>query len=461
MRSKRTRRSNEHPGALTVPAILLSLTTLLIIALPAPIGQAGEPDPPPNIVLLVLDTLRADHLGCYGSDKGLSPFIDFLAGGGLRFEKVISQSSWTKTSMASMLTGRNPASHSILVRADKLTEAATLTAERLHDRGYHCLGIQTNPWLTEEYGFHQGFDEYHYLKPKDEGAGSKTAYVPADQVVRFAVNHAARNSRRPLFLYVHFMDPHAPYDPPAAVRPAPPTSEQALYEGEIRFLDQQLKELYRKLGELGMHQNTLFVLVSDHGEEFGEHGGTGHGQTLYGEVLQVPLILHGDPLDQFMDRGGETVSKMVRLIDVTPTLIDIAGAEPLEDLSDGRSVLPMINSWWPSDRPAFSQLGLNFDPKQQDDYFENYALTGPKGKIIINAKTGSEEYFHIGTDPREQTNLVEKPPRAARKLKRSLADYMARALRHRSADETPATDPEQENLDQLRALGYITDDDRP
>lgn len=443
-----------RPGFHWLPAILmLPIIAVLLATLSASSGASEEEPPPPNIVLLVLDTLRADHLGCYGSSKGLSPFIDFLAGSGVRFERVISQSSWTKTSMASMLTGRNPASHNILVRTDKLTESATLTAERLKTGGYYCIGVQTNPWLTEEYGFHQGFDEYHYLEPKAKGGKPPPAYVPADQVVRFAAGRAARNSRRPLFLYVHFMDPHAPYDPPADYRPVGIAGEQELHEGEIRFLDDQLRELYRRLGESGLRRNTLFVLVSDHGEEFGEHGGTGHGQTLYHEVLHVPLILHGDALDRHTDTRSEAVPQVVRLIDLAPTLIEIAGTAPLE--GEGRSVLPLIDGWWPSDRPAFSQLGLNFNPQQLNDYFESYALTTRKGKFIIDTSADTEEYFRLGTDPEEQTNLAAKPPRGAKKLRRRLVDYIDLAARDRSPAESTDPDAKQKNLDQLRALGYI------
>jgi len=442
-------------GSYGVAAALL-LAAMLLVVLPASSGTSANENTPPNIILLVLDTLRADHLGCYGCGKGLSPFIDFLAGDGVRFERVVSQSSWTKTSMASMLTGRNPASHNVLVRADKLTESATLTAERLKTGGYHCIGVQTNPWLTEEYGFHQGFDEYHYLEPKAEGGKPPPAYVPADQVIRFAAGRAARNSRRPLFLYVHFMDPHAPYDPPADYRPEGIAGEQELYEGEIRFLDDQLRELYRRLGESGLRRNTLFVLVSDHGEEFGEHGGTGHGQTLYREVLHVPLILHGDALDRHTDTRGETVPQVVRLIDLAPTLIDAAGAATLE--GEGRSLLPLIDSWWPSDRPAYSQLGLNFNLQRLDDYFESYSLTTRKDKFIINASAETEEYFRIGTDNGEQTNLAARPPRIARKLKRKLMEYIDLAAQDRSPTEKSDPDAKQKNLDQLRALGYISDD---
>jgi len=443
-------------GALSAALAVLALLT----ALPVFTDSAGAEETPPNIILLVLDTLRADHLGCYGSKLGLTPFIDELAAAGLRFHRTVSQSSWTKTSMASLFTARNPAAHGILVRRDRLAGQATLLAEQLKARGYHCLGIQTNPWLTEAYGFHQGFDEYHHLEPRAGDGKPKPAYTAASRVVRFTGRRLARTAQRPLFLYVHFMDPHAPYDPPAAHRPEHPTGEQDLYRGEIRYLDEQLRRLFAHLAEAGLDRRTLHVLLSDHGEEFGEHGGTGHGQTLYHEVLDVPLILHGDVLAPWIGaKHGRTVTQLVRLIDVAPTILELTGAAAGKNEMAGVSLLPLLGSWWPRDRNAFSQLGLNFDPQRLDEHFDHYSLTTGRHKLILDAGSGTEERFRTDRDPGEQADLSGKRSRAAEKLRSRLGKYVQSAHRHRPAADAVEDAGRGANIEQLRALGYITDEE--
>jgi arylsulfatase A-like enzyme len=254
------------------------------------------------------------------------------------------------------------------------------------------------------------------------------------------------------------MDPHAPYDPPAPYHPGDPSTDRQRYLGEVRFLDDQLRLLYCRFAEAGLMENTIFLLVADHGEEFGEHGGTGHGQTLYTEVLHVPLILHGEGLTPHLGRKkpGRVIGQQVRLIDVAPTLLDAAGVDRIayRDM-EGESLLPLITAWFPSHRPAYSQLGLNFDRTDLDSYFDRFALSTKKGKLIVDRAADGTEYFRVRKDPAEQADLAGDPGWAMKRLKRRLDSYIAQAPPPPSAGGEEELD--QRNLDQLRALGYITD----
>jgi len=443
----------------TAGPIILLLTTILLTLCYG--GDGVADDTRPNIVLIVLDTLRADHLGCYGDTRGLSPFIDSLAAKGIRFQRVVSQSSWTKTSMASMFTARNPVSHNILVRTDKVASSVILLAERLQASGYRCAGIQTNPWLTREFGFDQGFDSYTYLKPTTKRGGQKPAYLRAGHVVRATARTLRKEQGRPLFLYVHFMDLHAPYEPPAPYHPGPGSTEQQRYMGEIRFLDNQLRTLYDNFRKAGLMEDSLFVLTADHGEEFGEHNGTGHGHTLYTELLHVPLILHGEGLTSHMGRKktGRAIKQQVRLIDVAPTLLDAAGIDqPAAPDVDGESLLPLITAWFPSHRPAYSQLGLNADPQNLDQHLDRFALSTTKGKLIIDRSAGAVEFYRVRRDPGEQADRGHDPTRAMNRLQRRLDAYIENAAPPPTPEEADEI-VDLPNLDQLRALGYISDDE--
>src|SRR5438270_8748489 len=259
--------------------------------------------PGANVVLVVIDTLRQDHLGTYGYARNTAPFLDELARHGAAFDG-LTPAPWTKPATASLLTGLHPVHHQAIGRLDRVPDGAVLLAERLQREGYHTLGASANGWVTNAFGFERGFDTFFY-QADDRAAALNRQIVPR-------LDHL----KPPFFLYVHFVDPHLPYAP--AIRwdgrrpptpPRPVTVEEAdathfghrspellarardLYDAEIRETDDGLRALVGQLLRRGLMKNTVLVVTADHGEELEDHGRMSHGQTVYQEVLQVPLVV--------------------------------------------------------------------------------------------------------------------------------------------------------------------------
>ena len=351
----------------------------------------------PNIILVMVDTLRADHLSCYGDPETQTPAICSLVDkGGTRFEG-FSHASWTKPAAASLLTSLLPPSHKAMSKVAALSEEADLIAEVLKEYGYATGGIASNINLAPSFGFDQGYDEYHYLGPDSlAGAAESSSKLILYQIARSVwfklkpglrfgdfyqdsavVNKVAfdflerhRNSR--FFLFLHYMDPHDPYfahpyDGTAVARvanPNPDVSQAAemrrLYRGEIEYLDRNFGEFLDKLETLNLMDDTVIALVSDHGEEFQEHEGWWHGLTLYEEMLSVPLIFRGPGVP-----AGVRVTTPISLVDVAPTLLGQAGIAAPAGLH-GRDLREI---WGTSDRlpaePLEAQVTKTLRPEQR------------------------------------------------------------------------------------------------
>lgn len=297
-----------------------------------------------NVVLYLVDTLRADRLGCYGEPRPVSPRLDAFAAEAVLFEDALSQSSWTKASMASVLTGLIPSAHGVNGPRDRLPEDLPTLTRILHRAGYRTAAVVANSFVTEPFGFAEGFDHFVYLP---DLARSREVM---DRVEAWL--EAAAGDGRPFFLYVHSIDPHAPYDPPPdlrrrfaprvedpeagsvaalyeLVRGAPPAPETAgdlgaLYAAEIAAEDRQLGRFLDLLQGRGLYDDSLILFTSDHGEAFSEHGSWSHGQTLYAEVLRVPLLLRlpGG------EGAGRRIPAPVQGVDLLPTVLDSVGLPP-------------------------------------------------------------------------------------------------------------------------------------
>ncbi len=329
-------------------------------------AQASRPIPEhlkerPNLILVMVDTLRADHLDCYGSQEVRTPNICSLAAdGGSRFDG-FSHASWTKPATASLLTSLLPSSHQAMSKPSSLSSEVELVSEVLKEHGYTTGGIVSNINLAESFGFDQGYDEYHYMAPAyiagaEESSSKLILYQLARQIVfrlksgitfdgfyqdservnQVAFDWLDRHKDQRFFLFLHYMDPHDPYfvhpyngEGIARVSNQHPDPElaaemQRLYRGEIEYLDGNFGKLLAQLRKHGVYDDTVIVLVADHGEEFYEHGGWWHGLTLYEEQIAVPLLVKWPR----GDRGAApTPERIGRLIDVAPTLITQAGAK--------------------------------------------------------------------------------------------------------------------------------------
>lgn len=308
-------------------------------------GKAGAPK---NIVLVVIDTLRADRLGVYGDPRGLTPNMDALARDGLLFERALAQSAWTTPATASILTGTDPTTHGARKLDTPIRTEVPALAEELRAAGLRTAGITTNVNTRKELGFDRGFDEFVYLPEKKSREGR---YAPAAEVLALSDLFFDEVGRQPFFLYLHLSEPHAPYKPEASIAAAvvqggpsaalraeeDPQSVLArdparrrpdnlawlatLYDAEVATVDRAIGELREQLASHGLAGETLIVLTSDHGEAFGEHGAVGHGRTLFAEELHVPLILNGPGFGA----AGRRVGGVARQIDLLPTLLELVG----------------------------------------------------------------------------------------------------------------------------------------
>lgn len=446
---------------------------LLLGLLGLSLGVAGcaRSEGPDNVVVVVIDTLRRDHLPTYGYARQTAPFLDRLAREGVALEGV-SPTSWTKPATASLLTGLHPLRHQAVGRLDALPAEAETLAERLKAEGYQTLGISANGWISTEFGFDQGFDELLLLDSEGAEAVNRRLFPLLDQL------------EPPYFLYVHYVDPHAPYDPktawdgsplPAALRAQGPVSVEDLdaftvrqrppdfmarvrdlYDGEIRGADHQLERLAGELERRGLMKNTVLVVTSDHGEEFEDHGRMSHGLSLYEEVVRVPLVIHAPHRSDRITAGlrGGSAS----LTDVVPTLMDLLGLASGEKL-DGVNLADRLR---PDDK-AREEAGEEKEAERPHLFHLDHvdgvglALTRGHDKLVLGKLPYRKEIYDLAADPAERHNLIERliernGGAKVEALARELADlhngYTRETLPRHIADVDEATHGK------LAALGY-------
>ena len=328
-----------------IPAVLLIILNLYPL-----VSSGTDTTDKPNVIFICIDALRADHLGIYGYERDTSPSMDQLAKSGVVFTNVTSQSSWTKTSTATFLTSNYEMLSRVKSEEDKVPLTVNTLAEILKNDGYATGAIIANPWLLPQFAFDQGFDYYNSSYVADE----TRRRIKVEDITKYI----DKNKNKKFFLYLHFMDVHNPYHPPAPYNrmfaeetgkfvyrngPMKINKEDfdktmGLYDGEIRSLDEKINNIIMYLKEQKLFNNTLIVINSDHGDEFMEHGGMGHGTTLYQELLHVPLIIvhKGNS-----DIKESVINSKVRNIDIFPTILDILDISPVADI-DGISLLPLI-----------------------------------------------------------------------------------------------------------------------
>jgi arylsulfatase A-like enzyme/uncharacterized membrane protein YbhN (UPF0104 family) len=487
-----------------IGAVVRPLPALILLAVLAVAGAAAgralvparaeRPPPPPvpaalaerpNLILVMVDTLRADHLSCYGSREVETPAICSLAEDGGTLFDGFSHASWTKPAAASLLTSLLPSSHGAVAKTSVLPAETVLLAEAMQQGGYATGGIASNINLAESFGFDQGYHEYHYLAP-DYLLGAKESssklilyqiarsvwfklkpglrvsdfYQEAATVNGVAFDFLERHRDSRFFLFLHYMDPHDPYfEHPyngkaiARVGNQHPSPERAaemqrLYRGEVRYLDGHFAKLLERLRELGLYENTLIALTADHGEEFYEHGGFWHGLTLYDEQIHVPLLIKwpkGAPAAPPLARGH-----ISRLIDVAPTLLARAGIQP-PGAMQGIDLATPLEARAEKDRSVLSE----------EDHEGNVlrALRTPEWKLI-EANPGNprglapEELFHLAADPGEKRNLVGEQGSRAQAL-RTQAEAEQQFARSRAASDGGRTaELSEAQQEALKALGY-------
>jgi len=436
-----------------------------------------------NVLVYLVDTLRADRLGAYGDGRGLTPAIDAFAAEGVVFEDTVAQAPWTRPAVATLLTGLEPLAHGVTTLDDRLAEEAETLPEILRRAGYRTAAFSTNWHVIPETGLAQGFDDFVFT-PDDFHADAVNRRVLA-WLDEHGASSTAPDREEPFFLYVHTLDPHAPYEPPEPFRSrfapgAPPDAgsrellkriyaatapEQRdqrarmmatvrdLYDGEVAFTDHAFGDLLEALRERGLYDETLIVFVSDHGEELDEHGHLGHGYDLYREVLQVPFIVR---LPGGERPGGRArVAETVQQTDLLPTLLGRLGVEAPAELRDR---LPGVDLFAPlassqTARPAFSHL----------DYEGRRALAVTLGRwratVPLSADYGRwTTLFDRSRDPAELDDLAESAGGPGRLPVR--AGYLETLVRRHLLAAGKGSLAEAATLDDetkkgLEALGYL------
>ncbi len=424
------------------------------------ISPASESEPSvrrPDIILYVVDTLRADRLACYGGPEGISPAVDRLSADGLLYEHAVAQSSWTKPSVTSILSGLLSTEHGVRSREQAIPKRVKLISEYLKDSGYRTGAFTTNAYLIPAAGFDRGFEDFHFSQ------------ISSRKLTREGIGWLSEQGKdKPVFLWLHSVDPHAPYQPTAAFRgrwapgvPAefgsvehirslggrPPEETapfvspfRALYDAELAQNDAALGELIGYLRKSGRYDDSCIVFVSDHGEEFWEHGVNGHGWDLFEEVLHVPLVLKLPG----SSRRGDRVPVPVQQIDLLPTLLHIAGLRVPENLR-GRD---LFAGGPDPDRPIFSEMSY--------EGREGFAVRSGSYKLIQPLSRGflpGPQLFDLEADSGESINYGGDFPVLAAWL--ALEGRMRMALLPASGEAERPVALSAEERRGLEALGYL------
>jgi len=440
----------------------------------------------PSIVFILVDTLRADYLGSYGFEGDISPGLDRLASESLRFENAFSQAPWTKPSIATLFTSLYPEVHGLTnheglfwgkgrpdMRTGVLPEEAVTLAEVLRENGYRTASFMTNPMLAPTYGFDQGFEVYEAYEIRD------LSNLVMDAATRWI---DSLPDGEPFFAYLHFMDVHGPYDSPEedfeALKDSPSlgsddelTEEEfeaisdylrrvawarepearnvrtwrARYGAGIRDFDRRFVSFVDGLRASGRLDDVYLVLTSDHGEELFEHQGWDHGHTLFAQQLHVPLSIRRPGGD-----GARTVSNVVSLIDLMPTLLSIAGIEPPAGLQ-GRDFSALLDPLREDARP---EPGDASRATATSDRPGLHAIRTPDYKLIMDIDTGETWLFDVREDPSERQNLSAARPKVTDELRDRLLSRIAESTAEGALGKRLAPIPD-ELVEQLRSLGYV------
>lgn len=467
----------------------------------------------PNVIVLMIDTLRADHVGAYHKTDIKTPKLDSLAEDGVLFENCISQASWTRPSGVSMFTGRIPSGHSTQTKAARVPNEAVLFSEVLQKNGVTTGALANNINLTATFNLNQGFDAFLYEEPNYPFWGTESVfgltlykvvakvmerlspthrvvhnyYQPADVVLGDAKTFIENNKNSRWMIYAHLMEPHDPYFEHPIIsgsgteeyngvaygraeheHPDPKDTAYLLkvYKEEIEFLDLELGRFIDWLKANGQYDNSAIIVISDHGEEFGEHGGFWHGTTLYDEVLHVPLIIK-TPKNY---PKNVRVPWQVRSIDISPTIAQLMGLEADESW-EGENLLQeqelkLAQAEWKFDTCKTHELDR---VAISENDFEGNILSSIRMEnfkyILANQDNprglAPEELFALLDDAEEKNNLAEKDLETCGKNTKKQAEQLKTILREllKEAQETAAQSTDggldEATIERMRKLGYM------
>lgn len=435
-----------------------------------------QPERDPNVLILVVDALRPDHMGCYGYALPTSPAMDALARRGVLFEDATSLSSYTRAAVPSIFASVHPGAHGVLNQGkevEKLSDEYKTLAETLKERGYVTAAFAPNPSLNRAFNFNQGFDLYD--DDFQIGVRGAQEFETARRINERTLGWLRANREKPFFAYLHYRDVHAPYVPPPPYdkmfnRPARPLTDfeyksqppdlrrpqryrdlgtyLELYDGEIRYTDDHLARFLETLSREGFLEDTVIFLTADHGESFLEHRSWTHGSGLYEELTRVPLLL-AFPGEK---HKGERVEAPVQTTDIYPTVLELLDLE-IPSQIQGRSLFDAIEGKADPKRPVFSEA-LVSKRHRPWDFGRMVSVRSGGWKLIYNRWGRSGELYDLARDPGETQDLVDLHPERARQLLRMIAaqdrENAKRSHRVEGTEELP-----EDVVEGLKALGYV------
>lgn len=459
----------------------MALAGMALLAL----GACSRPaeGPPPNVLLVVVDTLRADRLGVYGNPRGLTPFLDQLAQRGTVFANTYAATSWTCPSIATLFTSRYASQHHVNSFEASIAPDEVTLAELLAKRGYLGAGFSANLRMLEANGYAQGFAAWQAYSSDDAGGAKPRGPLLRREAMQWVQRAVAdKADHGPLLLYLQYMEPHTPYQPVepfktkfargaipinedaaraklAALKPLSPAEVErleSLYDGEVATVDDELRSLFGELEASGFLRDSIVVITADHGEEFGEHGTFLHGLTLYNGVMRVPLIIVAPGVP-----GGRVVAEPVSLVDVAPTLLELTGLPPAPSF-EGRSLVPLMGSAW-APQAVWAKLKQLVSTREVIGEIEPYgeqmdmrkhtqAIVRGEQKLLVTPH-GNTSFYDVQNDPGEMAPLDGASIPAADRMMHALQQRRAE-LQTRAAVAGARAPLDDATREQLRGLGY-------
>jgi len=398
----------------------------------------------PNLLLITVDTLRADALEPYGAPPGSTPAIARFASEGVVFEDAQSAASWTLPSFASLFTSQPVATHGCADFRTRLSDSFETLAELLVRQGWDTAAVISQTVVGRRHGLDQGFVHFDdaFVCGDDPAEQRVSSPYVTERAQHFLEAKAAARDGRPWFLWLHLFDPHAAYQlhPGFGVR-VQTGSDEEKYASEVGFTDAHIGRVLDSLSKLGLAANTVVVLTSDHGEEFGEHGGHGHAHSLYAELVHVPLVVRAPGI------APRRVSATVRTIDVYPTVCELLGL-PLPAHLAGASFLSALRGEALELRPALAEMQAGGTGKS--------SLVLGEWKLIQDPETSEVELYQRITDPREAHDVAAQEPEVARDLTARLEAEKERAVAGaRAFGRAGEVVLGADEVEELRALGYV------
>jgi len=393
-----------------------------------------------NVLLISIDTCRADYLGCYGYQDKTTPNIDSVAKQSIVFENVISPAPLTLPAHASMLTGTIPPYHGVHDNFDYWLDDSHVTlAEILKGHGFATGAVVSAFVLDSKFGISQGFDSY-YHDFGEEPAGGRADERKGQETSNLAVQWLEKHKTDRFFLFVHYYDPHAPYLPP---EPFASRFADNLYAGEIAYTDYCIEQVIKKLKELGLLDSTLVVITSDHGEMLGEHGEDGHGYFIYQSAIEVPLIVKMPGQNK-----PKEIKEVVGLVDIVPTICSMVGVQPPPQ-AQGIDLSPYFAQEGPASEErhiyAESLLGTKYNVNSL------LGLVTNRWKYI---QTTRPELYDAVEDPQESNNLMDKQPQRAHLMREQLREILDKTIGENQSPSKAKLD--SESIKRLESLGYVS-----